>query len=334
MAMVDGEPGPGEPPGLVAADPDLAEPAPVTDAGPADTPDAVPPGLSDPTAVAEGEGGSVPADATEALPVPHEPAEADGGHHAPDADTVTTDVPDEPGTAPAAPGMVDQDGVGPEGATRAEAGSGPRQGRGRRPRDPGRPRLRPRPAPGHPAQRRPGSVRADRPRPRLAPRRPGRIRSRPVPRRSGRPRPGPDRAGGAGSPGSTAASLWSDRDGRQGRRPLRAPHGRAGPGPGRGRLGLGAAGSFEEQDPVDPPAGASDWWREAKLAAERDRSPARRPPSPRSAPWSGPVVAWSAWSAAARNTPTRTRSPPPTARRQNAPAVPASASTRRTSLHR
>jgi hypothetical protein len=33
----------------------------------------------------------------------------------------------------------------------------------------------------------------------------------------------------------------------------------------------GAAGSFEEPEPVDRPPGASDRWREAKLAAERDR---------------------------------------------------------------
>src|SRR5918992_846196 len=33
----------------------------------------------------------------------------------------------------------------------------------------------------------------------------------------------------------------------------------------------GAAGSFEEHEPFDRPAGASDRWREAKLAAERDR---------------------------------------------------------------
>jgi hypothetical protein len=33
----------------------------------------------------------------------------------------------------------------------------------------------------------------------------------------------------------------------------------------------GSAGSFEEQVPVDAPAGTSDRWREAKLAAERDR---------------------------------------------------------------
>jgi hypothetical protein len=31
------------------------------------------------------------------------------------------------------------------------------------------------------------------------------------------------------------------------------------------------AGSFDEPDPGDRPAGSSDRWREAKLAAERDR---------------------------------------------------------------
>ncbi|HEX2155747.1 MAG TPA: PRC-barrel domain-containing protein [Actinomycetes bacterium] len=33
----------------------------------------------------------------------------------------------------------------------------------------------------------------------------------------------------------------------------------------------GAAGSYEEQEPFDRPTGTSDRWREAKLAAERDR---------------------------------------------------------------
>jgi hypothetical protein len=31
------------------------------------------------------------------------------------------------------------------------------------------------------------------------------------------------------------------------------------------------AGSFDEPDPADRPAGSSDLWREAKLAAERER---------------------------------------------------------------
>jgi hypothetical protein len=77
-----------------------------------------------------------------------------------------------------------------------------------------------------------------------------------------------------GLPGSTASSPYGpapttvDKDvaapsGASTEEPLRVP-GEAGWAPG-------AAGSFEEQEPFDRPAGASDRWREAKLAAERDR---------------------------------------------------------------
>jgi hypothetical protein len=75
-----------------------------------------------------------------------------------------------------------------------------------------------------------------------------------------------------GLPGSTAASPYGatatvDKgaapSGHPADEPLRAPD-----EPG---WAPGAAGSFEEPVPVDPPAGASDRWREAKLAAERDR---------------------------------------------------------------
>jgi hypothetical protein len=77
-----------------------------------------------------------------------------------------------------------------------------------------------------------------------------------------------------GLPGSTASSPYgpapttvdkdvADPSGTSTEEPLRVP-GEAGWAPG-------AAGSFEEQEPFDRPAGASDRWREAKLAAERDR---------------------------------------------------------------
>jgi hypothetical protein len=77
-----------------------------------------------------------------------------------------------------------------------------------------------------------------------------------------------------GLPGSTASSPYGpapttvDKDvaapsGASTEEPLRVP-GEAGWAPG-------AAGSFEEQEPFDRPTGASDRWREAKLAAERDR---------------------------------------------------------------
>jgi hypothetical protein len=77
-----------------------------------------------------------------------------------------------------------------------------------------------------------------------------------------------------GLPGSTASSPYgpapttvdkdvADPSGASTEEPLRVP-GEAGWAPG-------AAGSFEEQEPLDRPTGASDRWREAKLAAERDR---------------------------------------------------------------
>jgi len=77
-----------------------------------------------------------------------------------------------------------------------------------------------------------------------------------------------------GLPGSTASSPYgpapttvdkdvADPSGASTEEPLRVP-GEAGWAPG-------AAGSFEEQEPFDRPTGASDRWREAKLAAERDR---------------------------------------------------------------
>ena len=70
-----------------------------------------------------------------------------------------------------------------------------------------------------------------------------------------------------GLPGSTAASPYGpsptvDKAAHPSE-PPRAPD-EAGWAPG-------AAGSFEEHEPLDRPAGASDRWREAKLAAERDR---------------------------------------------------------------
>jgi hypothetical protein len=77
-----------------------------------------------------------------------------------------------------------------------------------------------------------------------------------------------------GLPGSTASSPYgpapttvdkdvADPSGTSTEEPLRVP-GEAGWAPG-------AAGSFEEQEPFDRPAVAGARWREAKLAAERDR---------------------------------------------------------------
>jgi hypothetical protein len=78
-----------------------------------------------------------------------------------------------------------------------------------------------------------------------------------------------------GLPGSTAASssgpvpmtiekgAGADPDGRPAEEPLRPPY--------ETDWASGTAGSFEEPAPVERPTGASDRWREAKLAAERER---------------------------------------------------------------
>jgi PRC-barrel domain len=270
----DGEPVRGEPPGPVAAAPVAAEPPRVADAGPGDTLGTVPPepGSTDPTTVAEGEGGPVPVGATEALPVPHDPAEADGGHHAPDVDTVTAGVPDEPGSAaPSDPVPVDGDRIGPEGAPRteaglgAEAGSRAEAGSGAQGAGTGTGIDQLRDSSADPHQPLDGPHDPDRPP--HGPHDPDQFRDR-----GGDPDLGRTAPVEPGLPGSTAASPYGapttvDKgDGPSGHpadEPVRAPS-EAGWAPG-------AVGSFEEHEPVDPPAGASDRWREAKLAAERDR---------------------------------------------------------------
>ena len=263
-AANDGDLVPGEPPGPVAADPDQ---------GPGEVPGGIPveSGSTDPTAVVEGEGGSQPAEATEALHVPHEPVEADGGHHPPDTDPVTAGIPDEPGTAtPDEPGRTDQDEAGPEDPMRAEAGLGgdgpeaqppPGQLRDGSDAPPDLDQLRDRPTDSDAApdrdQLRDGPVDPDRNRLKVAPADPDLGRTAPVE---------------PGLPGSTAASPYgttatvdkgavpSDPSADE---PPRAPREAA--------WAPATAESFEEHDPVDPPAGAGDRWREAKLTAERDR---------------------------------------------------------------
>jgi hypothetical protein len=73
-----------------------------------------------------------------------------------------------------------------------------------------------------------------------------------------------------GLPGSTAASPYGPAPTvDKAAHPSEAPEPpRA---PGEAGWAPGAAGRFEEREPFDRPAGASDRWREAKLAAERDR---------------------------------------------------------------
>jgi PRC-barrel domain len=87
-----------------------------------------------------------------------------------------------------------------------------------------------------------------------------------------------------GLPGSTAASRYgfpatidkgTDASGSPADEPLQPP--------GEPGWAPGAAGSFEEPGPTDRPSGSSDRWREAQLAAERDRvARAAAPPEERS----------------------------------------------------
>jgi PRC-barrel domain len=96
----------------------------------------------------------------------------------------------------------------------------------------------------------------------------------------------PERSGGAdhdpdlartapvepGLPGSTAASPYGPAPTvDKAAHPSEAPTEEPPRAPGEAGWAPGAAGSFEEHEPFDQPAGASDRWREAKLAAERDR---------------------------------------------------------------
>jgi PRC-barrel domain len=80
-----------------------------------------------------------------------------------------------------------------------------------------------------------------------------------------------------GLPGSTAAAPYGpgpttiDKDADPAEAPAESPEDADWPPT--------SAGSFEEQVPLDRPAGSSDRWREAKLAAERDRA-ARAPAQP------------------------------------------------------
>lgn len=74
-----------------------------------------------------------------------------------------------------------------------------------------------------------------------------------------------------GLPGSTVASPYGpaptvDKAVHPSEDPAEPPR-----APDEAGWAPGAAGSFEEHEPFDRPAGASDRWREAKLAAERDR---------------------------------------------------------------
>jgi hypothetical protein len=76
-----------------------------------------------------------------------------------------------------------------------------------------------------------------------------------------------------GLPGSTAAAPHGPGPTTidKAADPSEQPAGEAGPPPEEAGWPPAPAGSFEEQVPLDRPMGSSDRWREAKLAAERER---------------------------------------------------------------
>jgi PRC-barrel domain len=290
-----GDPGSAEPPGPVRADAGSAGSPAVVGAGP---------GLVGSPAVAEGgprasgssamaEGGSSvsgsPAGAgTEPGPsarpavadgrpvtgdasgVPAEPAYPETGTPGPvgpGADVAATGrfgsgseaVPEEPGTTdPDDATLVESQRSGPSAG--GSDGSGPSAGHPQDQTDP------------DPALERSGT--SDRnPGPVLE--RSGTVPPDLAPERSGTAGHDPDLARTApvepGLPGSTAASPYGpaptvDKAAHPSGAPAEPPR-----APDEAGWAPGAAGSFEEHEPFDRPAGASDRWHEAKLAAERDR---------------------------------------------------------------
>jgi hypothetical protein len=190
------------------------------------------------------------------VPVGHEPAEADGGQYAHDPDPVTAGVPDEPGTAEPDDGTwVDPDQATSEGVEQDELVSEVEHRDG--PSDPG-------PGP-DPDQFQ--SALADRDLDPGAGPDPDRLRSVPDDPDLGRTapvEPGLTRSTAA-SPYGPPSTIAKDAH------PSELPPDQPTRSPDEAAWAPSAAGSFEEHQPVEPPPGASDRWREAKLAAERDR---------------------------------------------------------------
>jgi hypothetical protein len=241
----------------------------VADGGPGSerTPGAVPgePRSVDAPETVSDHASSVPAGATEAVPAGSSSGEATTGHHDSEAEA----VPEEPGT-------TDPDDATRVNAQRSRSDAGGSDGFES--------------SVGHPEDRtghdrsQTTPIHTDHNPSVSTPLGPGLARSETAPPDIG---PANERTQAAGHdpdlartapvepglPGSTAASPYGPGSATidkaahpsetSAEEPPRAPD-EAGWAPG-------AAGSFEEQQPFDRPIGASDRWREAKLAAERDR---------------------------------------------------------------
>ena len=201
-------------------------------------------------------------------PVPAEPGSAEGPGPVPAEPGSVEEpgpVPVEPGSVggpdePAASGSTDLDS-GPFAESGARYGSGPREATGEVPDEPGT--AEPDDAtlvapaglgPASDLEEGPADAPGDaRPEPGADPSQvsaadPDLSRTAPV---------------GPGLPGSTAAS--------PGPVPTTVDKGDAGDPAGRPTDDAGWPPDFDDNAPADPPAGASDRWREAKLAAERNR---------------------------------------------------------------
>ncbi len=269
LAAVDAEVGAGDRSVEDGTAAESSERPAVADGGPGTerTPGAVPgePGSVDAPETVSDHASSVPAGATEAVPAGSSSGEATTGHHDSDAEA----VPEEPGT-------TEPDDATRVNAQRSRSDAGGSDGFES--------------SVGHPEDRtghdrsQTTPIHTDRNPSVSTPLSPGPARSETAPPDIG---PANERTQAAGHdpdlartapvepglPGSTAASPYGPGSATidkaahpsetSAEEPPRAPD-EAGWAPG-------AAGSFEEQRPFDRPTGASDRWREAKLAAERDR---------------------------------------------------------------
>jgi hypothetical protein len=268
LATVDAEVGSGER-SVEGTTAESSERPAVADAGSGteQTPGAVPgePGSVDAPETVSDHVSSVSAGATEAVPAGSSPGEATTGHHDSDAEA----VPEEPGTTqPDEAARVDprRSGSDPRGSDGFESAVWHREDQT-----------------GHdPSQTTP--LHTDRNPSVSTPPSPDPARSETAPpdidpatERTQAADHDPDLARTApvepGLPGSTAASPYGPGSATidKGAHPPETSAQEPARAPDEAGWAPGAAGSFEEQQPFDRPTGASDRWREAKLAAERDR---------------------------------------------------------------
>lgn len=239
-AVAEGGPGTGQTPGAVPGEP-----------GSVDAPETV-----------STQANTVPAGATEAVPAESSSGEATTGHHDSNAEA----VPEEPGTTePDDAKRVDSQRSGSDagGSDGFESAVGhPEDQTGH---DPSQTTPLHNPSVSTPSN-------PDLARPETAPPDIG-----PATERTQAAGHDPDLARTApvepGLPGSTAASPYGPGSATidKGAHPSETSTEEPPRAPDEAGWAPGAAGSFEEQQPFDRPTGASDRWREAKLAAERDR---------------------------------------------------------------